>query len=123
MATSVRLTQDAAEILAGPGDPKVRLTQVAVEILVVPPRSVLPPGGLLAPPGLDPQIVLQLSDDGGKTWGRERSASLGKIGEYRTLVCFPRLGRSRNRAFRSICSAPVLFAIFEADLDAEATDR
>ena len=65
----------------------------------------------------DPQIVLQISNDGGRTWGGERATSLGKIGDYRRVVRWRRNGRSNNRAFRVICSAPVRVALIECDLD------
>lgn len=69
-------------------------------------------------PGGNPQIVLRVSDDGGFTWSSERSVSLGSIGQYKTLVRFRRLGRSRNRAFQIVCSEPIFFALIAADLDA-----
>ena len=69
-------------------------------------------------PGSDPQIILQISDDGGFTWSNERSASLGKLGAYRTMVRWRRLGRSQNRTFRVICSEPVFVALVAADLEA-----
>lgn len=67
----------------------------------------------------DPQIILEVSNDGGKTWSAGRSRSLGKIGEYRKLVRWSRLGRSNNRVFRVICSDPVDVAWIAADLDVE----
>ena len=69
--------------------------------------------------GVDPQIVLQTSDDGGRTWGMERAASLGKLGEYRKLVRWRRNGRSNNRAFRVICTEAVRVALIACDLDSE----
>jgi hypothetical protein len=71
-------------------------------------------------PGSDPQITLQSSDDGGFTWSDENPASLGKLGEYRKLVRWRRLGRSNNRAFRVICSEPVQFALISADVEASS---
>lgn len=68
-------------------------------------------------PGSDPQIALQISNDGGFTWGKERAASLGKLGDYARLVRWRQLGRSNNRAFRLICSEPVTAVIVGADLD------
>lgn len=81
---------------------------------------IVPPSPPAAASGeaLDPQIVLQLSDDGGRTWGIERPVSLGKKGDYKRIVQWRRLGLSRNRAFRVICSAPVHVALSSADLTA-----
>lgn len=70
-----------------------------------------------AVPGSDPQMILQISNDGGKTWGFDRARSLGKIGDYRTLVRWTPNGRSLNRAFRVVCSEPVREVLIAADLD------
>ncbi len=75
-------------------------------------------GLALVQTGVNPQIVLQCSNDGGFTWGIERETSLGKLGAYSTLVRWRRLGRSNNRAFKVICSEPVFVALIAADLDA-----
>ena len=73
--------------------------------------------GAVVPTSEDPQIILQCSNDGGKTWGIERQTSLGRMGEYSTLVRWRRLGRSNNRVFRVICSEPVPIALIQADID------
>lgn len=63
-----------------------------------------------------PQITLSVSNDGGRSWGNERSISMGAIGATKTKVSWRRLGRSRNRAFRIVCSEPVFVALIAADL-------
>lgn len=68
--------------------------------------------------GRDPQIMLDWSDDKGKTWSTEITASMGKIGEYGTRVIFRRLGSSRDRIFRVSISDPVKRVITSANLDA-----
>jgi hypothetical protein len=80
--------------------------------------GTIPADGAPAGDGTNPQIVLQVSNDGGKTWSRERPAAMGKIGEYRRLVRWRQNGRSNNRCFRVICSEPVDVALIAADLDA-----
>lgn len=72
-------------------------------------------GGIV--PGSNPQIILQVSNDGGFTWGNERSVSFGQIGQYSTLVRWRQLGRSQNRAFKVVISEPVFVALIAADLD------
>jgi hypothetical protein len=67
--------------------------------------------------GADPQIILRVSNDGGFTWGNERQASMGKMGDYKKLVRWRRLGRSNNRAYQVICTEPVFVALIAADLD------
>jgi hypothetical protein len=51
-----------------------------------------------------PQIMLDWSDDRGKTWSNDRLAELAKdigaIGEYEKRVIFRRLGQSFGRVFR-----------------------
>jgi len=49
-----------------------------------------------------PQVMLQYSDDGGKTWSSERWLSLGGPGQYRNRIIYYKLGVSRNRVFRIV---------------------
>lgn len=63
--------------------------------------------GLATGQGSDPQIMLQVSKDGGKTWGAERWADMGKIGEHKTRAKWNRLGQARNWTFRLKISDPV----------------
>src|SRR5690606_4601339 len=63
--------------------------------------------GLVSGQGEDPQIMLQISNDGGRSWGSEKWRSAGKLGEYKKRVIWNRLGTSRNRIFRIKCTDPV----------------
>lgn len=47
-----------------------------------------------------PTAWLSWSNDGGRTWSSEYSASLGKQGEFGTRLIWRRLGSPRNRVFR-----------------------
>lgn len=47
-----------------------------------------------------PTAWLSWSNDGGRTWSSEYSASLGKQGEFRTRLIWRRLGSPRNRVYR-----------------------
>jgi len=49
---------------------------------------------------VDPQVVLQWSDDNGHTWSNEHWRGLGKLGEYNKRLVWRSLGRSRNRIYR-----------------------
>lgn len=91
-------------------------TGVARDGAPVQPDDI-PEGGAPAGDGTDPQMVLQVSNDGGKTWGNERKVSMGLIGEYNKLLEWRRCGRSRNRAFRVICSEPVYAALVACDIE------
>lgn len=74
--------------------------------------------GLTAGQGSDPQIWLQQSDDGGRTWSSEKWADLGATGTYRTRVQFSRLGTSRQRVYRWGMSDPVRTTLMAMDLNA-----
>ncbi len=67
----------------------------------------LDPGqGTVTGQGSNPQVMMRMSDDGGKTWGIERWRSAGKIGEYQTRVRWDRLGRARRRVFEVVMTDP-----------------
>lgn len=78
--------------------------------------------GLTSGQGSDPRIMLRISRDGGVTWGGERWASLGKIGEYLTRVLFWRNGRWRDGVVELTVTDPVVTALTDvwADVEAEA---
>lgn len=61
--------------------------------------------------GIEPQIMVDWSDDRGKTWSLSRQQSLGKTGEYHKRVIFRRLGQSFGRVFRIRMSDPVRLVI------------
>jgi hypothetical protein len=69
--------------------------------------------------GENPQIMMQMSDDGGKTFGIERWASIGKIGEYDTRVHWDRLGMARKRVYRVVMTDPVRAGLLDAFLEIE----
>lgn len=73
--------------------------------------------GLSDGQGSDPQIMLQYSDNGGRTWGVELWIPLGKMGEYDTRVKWNQLGNARDRVYRVRISDPVFVQINEAILN------
>ncbi|HLA60907.1 MAG TPA: hypothetical protein VK626_01555 [Nitrospiraceae bacterium] len=76
--------------------------------------------GLTLGQGSDPQIMLDYSDDSGKTWFSMPNRSLGKIGNYRQIVTWDRLGSTENtRVYRGAVSDPVRVAITDTILDVE----
>jgi len=75
--------------------------------------------GLISGQGSDPQVMLQVSRDNGKTWGNELWRSLGKIGQYRRRVVFRRLGRGRDFVFRLRVTDPVNVVLAAAGVMAE----
>ncbi len=57
--------------------------------------------------GTDPQVIMQYSDDGGKTWSNERWKPIGKIGEFKNQCVWRRNGQSRQRIYRFMITDPV----------------
>lgn len=63
--------------------------------------------GLQTGQGSDPRVMLQVSRDGGKTWGTELWKTLGAIGQYRTRAAWLRLGQARDWVFKFRVTDPV----------------
>ena len=47
----------------------------------------------------DPQLMLRLSTNGGKTWGDEKTRPIGQIGQHRAQTHFDKLGTSLTDGF------------------------
>lgn len=75
--------------------------------------------GLVSGQGSDPQMMLQVSDDGGRTFWDVPTASAGKMGEYRRRVQWWRLGCSRDAVFRVVASDPIPWRLVDAYLGGE----
>lgn len=77
--------------------------------------------GLTSGQGSDPQIMLQYSKDGGRTWSNEIWRSFGAIGRYLSRVYWNRLGSTQNGwVFKLRISDPVKVVLMnEGWLDAE----
>jgi hypothetical protein len=76
--------------------------------------------GLQAPDatqGSNPVVLCRASRDGGRTFGNERQAALGRIGEYRKRVYWNRFGVMDDGAFEVVCSEPTQFNIVDAYLN------
>jgi len=76
--------------------------------------------GAPATEDIEPMVMLQCSNDGGKTYGNERQASAGAIGQTRKRVRWTQLGRSRDRIHKLSISSRAKIAIYGATIDAEA---
>jgi len=79
--------------------------------------------GLVSGQGSNPQAMLQWSDDGGRSWGNEHWASIGRLGERLSRVRWRRLGSSRDRVFKVTVTDPVKVVIVGASLEASAGDH
>lgn len=64
--------------------------------------------------GENPVCILQISRDGGHTFGTEKQASIGKLGKYGTRVIFRRLGRAYDWVFKVRITDPVKRVIIGA---------
>lgn len=73
--------------------------------------------GLTSGQGSDPEIMLDVSDDGGRTWRAMTNKKMGEIGQYRKRVQWPRLGSSRDRVYRNAVSDPVKVTVSDAQLE------
>ncbi len=69
--------------------------------------------------GVDPQVMLRISNDGGKTWISEQFRSAGKSGEYWRRVRWNRLGLATRRVFEISVSDPIAWRLVGANIDAE----
>ena len=76
---------------------------------------LIQPGvGLQSGQGSDPQLMFRASADGGETWGNERKASLGKVGQYGTHVFWRRFGQPRLFVPEISASDPVPYRVIDA---------
>lgn len=69
--------------------------------------------------GVDPQAMLEFSDDGGHSWSNEKWVSFGKIGARLKRAIWRRLGFSRDRVFSLTITDPVKVVLLNAYLDLE----
>lgn len=68
--------------------------------------------GLQTGQGSDPQIMLQVSKDNGRTFGPERWKPIGKVGQYKSpRVMWNRLGASQDFVFQFTCTDPIKFTV------------
>lgn len=75
----------------------------------------LEPGlGLATGQGSDPQVMLRISNDGGKTWGAEMWRSAGPIGAYSKRVRWNRLGMGRRRVHEVVVADPIPWRLTNA---------
>lgn len=82
-------------------------------------RVFLEPGlGLQSGQGSDPQMSLRYSDDGGKTWSNELWRGAGAVGQYKWIVEWNRLGRSRYpRVWEVVMTDPIPWRLLGAFLN------
>jgi hypothetical protein len=69
--------------------------------------------GLQTGQGSQPQIMLDVSKDNGRTWSNPRLLSVGAVGKYMTRVIARRFGSARDFVFRIRMTDPVKFVVTE----------
>jgi len=69
--------------------------------------------GLSTGQGSNPQIMLEVSKDGGRTFGPEKWVGVGAIGDYRVRARWTRLGSARDFVFRFTMTDPIKFTILK----------
>lgn len=74
---------------------------------------------ILTGQGSDPKVMLQVSTDGGFTWGNEKWKSIGKTGQYGYRVKWHILGHGRKVTFRFLISDPIPVVISSIKLEVE----
>lgn len=75
--------------------------------------------------GVDPQVMLRWSDDGGHTWSNEHWVSIGKIGQYFRRAIWRRLGMTtklRDRVYEISGTDPTKIVIMGAELILNGTN-
>lgn len=70
-----------------------------------------------------PQLMLQWSNNGGKTWGNVFYLDCGQAGEYGKRIRKVMLGRARKRQFRIIWTDPVPFRILDGYVEANSEGK
>jgi hypothetical protein len=73
--------------------------------------------------GTDPHVQLAWSDDSGQTWSNERSAPIGKQGQYDKRSIIVGCGSGRNRVFQIAMTDPVPFQLVSLLLSATPCTR
>ena len=73
--------------------------------------------GVVAGQGDNPRIMIEHSDDGGRTWSSGTWARVGRLGEFVLLVEFDDLGTFYSRIFRISTSDPVNYSVYSASID------
>jgi hypothetical protein len=76
--------------------------------------------GIAVGQGEDPQVMLTVSRDGGRTFAGEMLERLGKTGEYQRQAEWRRLGTARDFVFKLRMSDPVKFCMTGLGLRASA---
>lgn len=67
--------------------------------------------------GSNPQVMLEVSKDGGNTWGQSQWGTIGALGNYSTRAVWWQLGQARDITFKFRLTDPVFFCVFGASMN------
>lgn len=67
-----------------------------------------------------PQMMRQISNDGGYTWGNELWRGMGMTGRYKARARWTRGGRARDRCDRIIMTDPIRWVLINCEMEAES---
>jgi hypothetical protein len=67
----------------------------------------------------DPQVMLDWSDDGGRTWSSEHWRSLGAMGAFKSRAVWRRMGSARDRVYRFAITDRVRRTLIQAIWDGD----
>lgn len=73
--------------------------------------------GLTSGQGSDPEIMLEFSDNSGRTWRSLPNRKLGQLGQYDRGVRWSGLGSSPNRTYRASVSDPIRVNVVDTQID------
>lgn len=80
--------------------------------------------GINSGQGSDPQIMIDYSKDGGRTFNDlQRFSTIGKIGAFLTRCRWLQFGAARQWVFRAIISDPIKRVVLSAHADIESEDE
>jgi hypothetical protein len=73
--------------------------------------------GLISGQGDNPRIMIEYSDDGGRTWNAGAWPRVGRLGEFMLQVEWDNMGVFYDRILRITTTDPVNYSIFSATID------
>jgi len=105
----IRVTQEVNGDLLGAKGKRVQMSTMKI---------IMESGvGLIAGQGDNPRIIIEYSDDGGRSWNAGSWPRVGRLGEFTLQVEWDNLGSFYGRIFRISTTDPVNYSIYTATID------
>lgn len=104
-----RVTQSVTGELLGAKGKRIQMSRMEI---------IMETGvGVIDGQGDNPRIMIEVSDDGGRSWKSGEWARVGRLGEFILKVEFFNLDSFYDRIFRVSTTDPVNYSIFSATID------